>query len=103
MNDLVVLINGEALTNSLALANGTDNDHASILKLVRNYQSDIEEFGGVGFEIQSFETQGGVKNLGDFQEFGPLGFEIQKGAPLQQGGFAKPTEYATLNAAGVAA
>jgi hypothetical protein len=60
-------------------------------------------FGRVGFEIQSFGTQGGVKNLGDFQEFGPLGFEIQKGAPPPQGGFAKPTEYVTLNAAGVAA
>lgn len=37
------------------------------------------------------------QNASDLEDFGPLGFEIQKGQPLPQGGFAKATEYATLN------
>ena len=72
MNALVTLIDGNAVTTSIAIADGTENDHASVIKLTRAYQADLEEFG-------------------------PLGFEIQKGKSLPQGGFAKATEYAILN------
>ena len=71
-NQIVTVSNGQAVTTSLAIAQGTENDHASVIKLVRSYQADLEEFG-------------------------PLGFEIQKGKSLPQGGFAKATEYAILN------
>lgn len=50
---------GELVTTSLAIADGTENDHASVIRLVRTYLSDIEEFGGVRFEIEPFETNGG--------------------------------------------
>lgn len=63
---------GSARTTSLIIATGTGNEHASVLKLVRN-------------------------NIADFEEFGPIGFEIRKGQPLPQGGFAKSTETAVLN------
>lgn len=49
---LVKLIDGEARTTTLAIAEGTGIEHASIIKLLRNYTSDFEEFGKVGFEIQ---------------------------------------------------
>lgn len=56
----LVTINGEtAVTTSLAIAEGTELDHASVIKLVRTYQADLEDFGRVGFEIRPFETAGG--------------------------------------------
>ena len=53
MNQLITVnLNNEAITTSLAIAEGTDNDHASIIKLVRTYSTDIEEFGLLRFEIR---------------------------------------------------
>ena len=69
---IVAVVDGEAVTTTLAIAKGCKVDHASVIKLVRTYQ-------------------------GDLQEFGPIGFEIQKGSSLPQGGFARATEYAVLN------
>lgn len=60
-NQIVTVANGQAVTTSLAIAQGTDNDHASVIKLVRNYLADLEEFGRVGFEIAPFETAGGTQ------------------------------------------
>lgn len=48
---LVSIKDGQAVTTTLAIAKGTQNDHASVIKLARTYQSDLEEFGPVGFEI----------------------------------------------------
>lgn len=72
MNELVTLIDGNAVTTSLAIAEGTENEHASVILLARKYLVDLEEFGA-------------------------LRFEIEKGKALPQGGFAKATEYAILN------
>ncbi|MFZ6773053.1 phage antirepressor KilAC domain-containing protein [Undibacterium sp. SXout7W] len=46
------IINGEPMTTTLTIASQTMNDHASVIKLARTYQSDLSEFGLVGFEIQ---------------------------------------------------
>ena len=46
------IINGEPMTTTLTIASQTMNDHASVIKLVRTYQSDLSEFGLVGFQIQ---------------------------------------------------
>lgn len=59
MNEIVFILDDTAVTNTLAIAAGTENEHASVIKLVRTYLSDLEEFGGVRFEIQPFETTGG--------------------------------------------
>ena len=72
MSNLIVIKDNQALTTTLAIADGTQNSHEAVIKLARRYQSDLEEFG-------------------------PLGFQIRKGEPLPQGGFAKATEYALLN------
>lgn len=58
---IVSLVDGQVVTTTLAIAEGTDNDHASVIKLVRTYQNDLEEFGRVGFEIAPFETAGGTQ------------------------------------------
>lgn len=60
--DLVTLNGDEAVTTTLAIAEGTENDHASVIKLVRTYIADLEEFGRVGFEIQPFATAGGEQS-----------------------------------------
>lgn len=62
ISDLVVERHGEPVTTSLAIAEGTRVEHASVIKLVRTYLEDLEEFGRVGFEIAPFETAGGVQH-----------------------------------------
>ena len=62
MNAVILSIDGVPVTTSFAIAQGTVNDHASVIKLIRSYQADLEEFGGVGFEIRSFETVGGTQH-----------------------------------------
>lgn len=59
--NLIIIAGGQPVTTTIAIAEGTDNDHASVIKLVRAYQDDLQEFGRVGFEIQSFETAGGTQ------------------------------------------
>lgn len=58
---LVIVVNDTPVTSSFAIAEGTDNEHASVIKLVRTYQADLEEFGRVGFQIEPFETAGGTQ------------------------------------------
>jgi len=61
MSNLVFARNGQALTSSVIIAENTGNTHKAIIQLVRGYLNDFETFGGVGFEIQPFETNGGVQ------------------------------------------
>lgn len=60
-NSLVSIIDGKPMTTSLAIAQGTENEHASVLALIRKYLPDFETFGGVRFEIEPFETNGGIQ------------------------------------------
>ncbi|WP_439647151.1 Rha family transcriptional regulator [Bartonella refiksaydamii] len=60
MNNLVTINNdGIAVTTSLKIAEGVGNNHATVIKLVRQNIEDLEEFGRVGFEISPFGTKGG--------------------------------------------
>jgi len=52
MNEIVIVRDGSAVTTTLAIADGTENEHASVIKLVRTYEGDLTEFGLVRFEIQ---------------------------------------------------
>ncbi|MGR6502801.1 phage antirepressor KilAC domain-containing protein [Shewanella sp. Koi 1] len=54
---------GQAVTTSLAIAEGVGNPHSTVIKLIRQYASDLEEFGMVGFEIQPKQT--GVRGGSD--------------------------------------
>lgn len=58
---IVQVTNGVATTTSMRVANGTRNEHASVLRLIRDNLADFEEFGRVGFEIAPFDTAGGVQ------------------------------------------
>lgn len=68
MHPLVTMHHGHPVTTSLIIAEGTDNDHASVIKLVRTYLVDLEEFG-----ILDFKSENQIGNAG------------------------RPTEYALLN------
>lgn len=58
---IVIIKDGDAVTTTLAIAQGCEVDHASVIKLVRTYLSDLDEFGPVGFEIHVVKrTQGGT-------------------------------------------
>lgn len=48
---IVQLADGVATTTSMRVANGTQNEHASVLLLIRKHLADFEEFGLVRFEI----------------------------------------------------
>lgn len=60
--NLVTIKDGDAVTTTTVIAAGTENEHASVIALVRKYQADFEEFGRVRFEIEPFETPGGVQS-----------------------------------------
>ena len=42
----------EVLTSSLIIANEPDNSHEAVIKLVRKYHDDFQEFGEVRFQIE---------------------------------------------------
>ncbi|WP_460150049.1 Rha family transcriptional regulator [Pseudomonas sp. S3_A03] len=50
---IVIIKDGDAVTTTLAIAEGTLADHASVIKLVRTYQADMEEFGLLDFKSES--------------------------------------------------
>lgn len=52
---------GEPFTTSLVIAAETGNEHASVIKLVRENADDLNEVGRVRFEIAPFETAGGTQ------------------------------------------
>lgn len=58
---LVSMNGNQPTTTSMIVAEGTESQHASVIRLVRDNLSDFEEFGRVGFEIASFETAGGTQ------------------------------------------
>jgi phage regulator Rha-like protein len=58
---IVQLSNGVATTTSMRIANGTGNEHRAVLQLIGDNLADFEEFGGVAFEMQPFDTAGGTQ------------------------------------------
>jgi phage regulator Rha-like protein len=54
--------NGELRTSSLVLATGMDQQHRVVLQLARRHIESLEQLGGVAFEMQPFQTGGGVQH-----------------------------------------
>lgn len=52
MNSLVFIQNQEPLTTSLAIAEGTENQHKNVMELIRNYDDDLIDFGEVAFQTR---------------------------------------------------
>lgn len=61
MSDLIHIRDGEPVTTSLAIAEGTQTQHKNVMELVRSYSEDLGRFGRVAFETQPFETAGGTQ------------------------------------------
>ena len=59
---------GGACTTSLIVAEGTGNDHASVMRLIRDNIADFEEFGIVGFEIRKLDGPGRPENFAVLNE-----------------------------------
>lgn len=59
---LVRMIDGEPKTDTMIVAAKTGNQHASVIRLVRDNLADFGKFGRVGFEIAPFQTAGGMQS-----------------------------------------
>ena len=53
---------GVLTTTSMRIATGTQNEHRAVLQLIQTNLADFEEFGGVAFEMQPFDTAGGTQH-----------------------------------------
>lgn len=52
---------GELRVSSLIIADRTENQHASVVRIIRDRVEELEQFGRVGFEIVPFVTAGGTQ------------------------------------------
>lgn len=60
MQELVFLKGKEPVTTSLIVAEGTDNEHRSIIRLIQNYQERFERWGKIRFtDLKSTNPLGG--------------------------------------------
>lgn len=63
MSELVLLHHNEPMTTSLAIADGTENTHKSVIQLIRKYVDDLQNFGPCGFEIHvAGNSASGMRN-----------------------------------------
>jgi anti-repressor protein len=54
--------NGELFVSSLVISESINYEHRAVLQLIRQNIDDFREFGRVSFQMQPFETNGGVQN-----------------------------------------
>lgn len=61
---LVDVHHDQPFTNTLVIAEGVELEHASVIKLVRKFKTDFEEFGPCRFQIDmATRKQGGGKPI----------------------------------------
>ena len=53
--ELVEIMRKQPFTNSLVIAEGTNNEHRAILQLIRKHEEKLERWGKVGFRISNAE------------------------------------------------
>lgn len=58
MSELVILRDNQAVTTSTAIAEGVGNPHKSVIQLIRQNTSDLEEFGPLAFEMRVARNDG---------------------------------------------
>lgn len=59
MQSLVVKQNGCPVTTSLAIADGIGNTHKTVVQLIRQNSSDLEEFGNLALEMRNSSSGAG--------------------------------------------
>lgn len=57
MYELVEVRENDVFTNSKVIAEGTENKHEAVQKIISKYSSDIEDFGALRFEIRVLEHE----------------------------------------------
>lgn len=94
---LVEMFNSQPMTTSLAIADGIEMPHSSVIKLVRRYIKELSEFNPIRFEIQNgrFEIAKSSQSAPKSDLKSDLGGEVAFQMRLNAQG--SPTEYALLN------
>ena len=60
MNELVYLKKDDVFTDSLVIANGTDNQHKSVVAIIKKYRKDFETMGRLEFvDLKSLNSRRG--------------------------------------------
>ena len=60
MNELVYLKKDDAFTDSMVIANNTDNQHKSVVAIIKKYRKDFEDYGRLEFiDLKSTNPKGG--------------------------------------------
>lgn len=60
MNELVFLKRDDVFTDSMVIANGTGNQHKSVVAIIKKYKKDFEAFGKLEFsDLKSTNPKGG--------------------------------------------
>lgn len=60
MEQLVKIIKNDVFTDSLVIAEGTRNEHKSVIALLKRYEANFKEFGEIRFsDLKSTNLQGG--------------------------------------------
>ena len=63
MDKLVVLKNNDIFTDSLVIAEGTNNKHKYVKNLISKYENDLKDFGKVAFLKGTLKTKGGTQEI----------------------------------------
>ena len=56
-NSLVQIVKNDIFTDSLVIAEGTDNKHESVQRRIRDYEKEISSLGKLGFEIRPMKIR----------------------------------------------
>jgi len=60
MSELVSIKRNDVFTDSLVIAKGTNNEHHSVTRIIRKYESDFAELGSIEFmDLKSINPKGG--------------------------------------------
>ena len=60
MNDLVYLKRDDAFTDSMVIAEATNNQHKSVVAVIKKYHKDLEDYGKLEFsDLKSTNPKGG--------------------------------------------
>lgn len=58
MSNIVSIVDGKALTTSMAIAEGVGNPHKTVIQLIRQNTEDLGEFGNLAFEMRNSKGAG---------------------------------------------
>ena len=60
MNTLVKFIGNDVFTDSMVIAEGTGNQHESVVSLIKTHQKSLKKFGNIRFtDLKSGNPKGG--------------------------------------------